>query len=97
MVIYWSFWSETDKSHVEIYYIILFDIGSFQLLPVWEIILFGRWAVNVSLLVIWDELLYVTQAKETLRKSFESILFIYQSICLQYSFGVLRGNIELED
>ena len=34
MVIYWGFWSETDKSQVEIYYIILFDIGLFQLLPV---------------------------------------------------------------
>ena len=41
--------------------------------------------------------LSVTQVKETLWKLFEIILFFHQSICLLYSFGVLRCDIELEE
>ena len=51
----------------------------------------------MSVYSLSDTISYVTQVKETLRKLFESILFIYQSICLLYSFGVLRCNIELEE
>ena len=72
-------------------------MGLFELLPVHGIILLEDEQL-MSVYSLYGTSSYVTQAKETLRKSFESILFIYQSsLNAYYSFGVLRGNIELEE